>query len=453
MLCFAGILGALAVVKGLSGVAIVLGEAGGRFDGNAVRQAFFGGVGIVLLRPVGEPTRFGSSSDELIGGGAVKLMWTRIGCGGAAVLTATSCLAEGPSTSVDAVPVPWELEREPSLVLRGFGAGGPELFVSLVDAAWMSDGSIVLADAGSDRIRRFTADGTHLETLGREGRGLGEFSNLWGVFVSSGDTIWGHDQNRWRIVGFHGGEYRRNLAVPRGHPLGWIGRSLIATGIPALDRGPEPRAPGLHRDPWRIVAHAADGSAADTVVRGLSEELWLSDDRIWGRPILGRNPYVALGSDFLVYGDGASADMWVLDPSGDTLTTIPVGEITGAELDRLAEARRADRLEDVPPERRARSRAVLSSIPLPERISDLAGLRVDAADRIWVRRIHLPADSVARWDVFDRDGSPVARIDVPLRLRVREITEDALLTTDRDALDVSRAVVYPIRLVGGRAGG
>lgn len=356
-----------------------------------------------------------------------------------------SCIADAESTAGQGAAVRWELDPEPALVLGGFGAQGPEIFVSLVDAAWMSDGSIVVADAGSDRITRFAADGAHVETMGGEGRGPGEFANLWGVLVSAGDTIWGHDQNGWRIVGFHGGEYRRELPVRRGQPVGWIGRSLIATGIPALDRGPEPRSPGLHRDPWRMVAHAADGSAADTVVRGSSEELWLSEDLVWGRPILGRNPYFALGSHFLVYGDGASKEVQVLNLAGDTLETLPVGEITGADRDRLAKARLEARVEDVAPGRRARVRAVLSAIPVPERISNLSGLRVDAEDRIWIRRVPMPTNSTARWDVFERGGDPVAWIELPVGLRVHEISQDALLATDRDALDVSRVLVYRIR--------
>ena len=202
----------------------------------------------------------------------------------------------------------------------------------------------------------------------------------------------------------------------------------------------------MHRDPWRVVAHAADGSTADTLVRGISEEMFLTEDLVWTTPILDQEPYTALGSDFVVYGDGASTELMVLNLTGDTLVTIPVAEIVGTALDELIAARIADRLESYPPGRLARGRAVVAAIPIPEQIADISGLAVDSEDRIWVRRVFKPTtDSVARWDVFDRLGEAVAWINIPVGLTVREIREEELLGVDRDALDVSRVLVYRIR--------
>jgi hypothetical protein len=193
-----------------------------------------------------------------------------------------------------------------------------------------------------------------------------------------------------------------------------------------------------------IVAHSRDGSQADTLGVGYATERFLSGDRVWGSPLVPRNPYVAIGSDFLVHGDGDASEILVLGLRRDTLATIPLPFIGGETVNRLASARREARLAAVARGRRARSRAVLETIPVPDSVADISALSVDALDQIWVGRIPFPQDSVTRWDVYDRSGTHVAWIMIPSTWTVREIREESILATDRDEYDVSLILIHQI---------
>jgi len=346
-------------------------------------------------------------------------------------------------------PAVWTLSPEPTLVLGGATGVGPEMFDGVSGATWAPDGSILVAVALAGEIRGFSSEGTFQSTVGGKGFGPGVFRLISGVFLGPGDTIWGVEQRR-AISGFYEGKHQRDLETYGRDPLGWIGNRLISTGVPPRSRGPEERTPpGIHRAAWSIVSHARDGSSADTIFRGLSRERYLvGDTRIWDRPSVARDPYVAVGSDFVAHGHGGSRDLLLLGPDGDTLNAIPLSVISDGELDALASARLDARLNLSPPERRPVIRPVLEAIPLPGWVADISALAVDSEDGIWVRQIPMPADSVAKWEVWGRDGVPVAWIHVPVGLRIRRITEDTVLGTEGDPRGPFRVLVYKIRKGG-----
>lgn len=63
-------------------------------------------------------------------------------------------------------------------------------------AAWLSDGSIAVADGLAQNIRIFSVDGSLLTSIGHEGAGPGEFRGLADLLVGPGDTLlaidWGN---------------------------------------------------------------------------------------------------------------------------------------------------------------------------------------------------------------------------------------------------------------------
>ena len=83
-------------------------------------------------------------------------------------------------------------------------------------------------------------------------------------------------------------------------------------------------------------------------------------------------------------------------------------------------------------------------MPLPEPVTDMSALRTDVAGNIWVRRVPLPADSTAEWNVYDPEGTPLGRIDIPVRLRIGQIGEDEILVVERGEFDVWLVARYRI---------
>lgn len=361
------------------------------------------------------------------------------------VLVAASCSGDrdpGAQSGWDGVPR-WSLSSRPALELGGVAVADAELFGNLRGADRTVDGSIAVADASTDDIRLFSPSGEHTATLGRSGRGPGEFREIWDVFTGPGDTIWGFDQPTWKQVAFHGGTHRREFGTYGAWPIGWLGSSLVARVIPA-DEIRAPREEALQRSPLHFVAYPADGTRADTLASGLEVEAFLDSDRNWQQPLLPHRYHVDTGSDFVATADNARPDLILIDGTGDTVGVIPVPELRGGRLQELASARRKSRLARVEPENMARAAAILDAMPIPDRFTDISTLMVDDVDRIWVRPLFMPEDSTPDWHVYDRAGRPMARIAVPARLRLQSIGLDQIVAFDRGEFDVPLVVVYDI---------
>ena len=74
----------------------------------------------------------------------------------------------------------------------------PYLFHRVWDMATLSDGRIVVADAGSEEVRALDPSGVHLASWGGQGEGPGEFRSLSGVARWPGDSVaaWEFHSNR-----------------------------------------------------------------------------------------------------------------------------------------------------------------------------------------------------------------------------------------------------------------
>jgi len=72
----------------------------------------------------------------------------------------------------------WTLGPTPTLRIGGLdGAPEYELF-RVAGARRLDDGRIVIANSGTHELRFYDADGTYLQSVGREGDGPGEFRRL-----------------------------------------------------------------------------------------------------------------------------------------------------------------------------------------------------------------------------------------------------------------------------------
>jgi hypothetical protein len=65
-------------------------------------------------------------------------------------------------------------------------------------AAMLSDGKIVIADAGNNRLLLYSVDGVQIRVLGREGTGPGDVKLIWDLAVLS-DTILTYDTGLSRV--------------------------------------------------------------------------------------------------------------------------------------------------------------------------------------------------------------------------------------------------------------
>src|SRR5688500_18511880 len=92
-----------------------------------------------------------------------------------AVLLVAAALAgcSDGETAPGSTAVRWTMEERPAVEI-GTGEGEDALY-RVTSAARLRDGRIAVANAGTQQVKLFGADGRHLASLGRRGGGPGEF--------------------------------------------------------------------------------------------------------------------------------------------------------------------------------------------------------------------------------------------------------------------------------------
>jgi YD repeat-containing protein len=93
-------------------------------------------------------------------------------------------------------PPAFEPTFESSFGSYGWDSGE---FNSPIGAAGDSQGNLLLADSGNNRIQKFDPDGDYLDSFGSYGWGNGELNNPFGVAVDSQDNVFVADTNNNRI--------------------------------------------------------------------------------------------------------------------------------------------------------------------------------------------------------------------------------------------------------------
>jgi len=107
--------------------------------------------------------------------------------------------APDPSASLSAGLTPVTVWGQPT---RDLINPGPDQLWAPRGIAIDHDGNILVADTGTNRIRRYGADGTHLGDFGRWGREPGEFDGPSGIAVGPDGSIYVADAGNARVQKF-----------------------------------------------------------------------------------------------------------------------------------------------------------------------------------------------------------------------------------------------------------
>lgn len=67
-------------------------------------------------------------------------------------------------------------------------------------------------------------------------------------------------------------------------------------------------------------------------------------------------------------------------------------------------------------------------------------LRIDDRGCVWARRFQLPSDSIELWDVLDPSGRHLARVELPPRLMLNDVTDNVVVTRTTNDLGVDQIV-------------
>lgn len=148
----------------------------------------------------------------------------------------------------------WSL-GEPRLKL-GTVSGGPTEFFRIRDLLRLPTGEIVVANGGTNEVRVFGPDGSHVRTFGGTGHGPGELNGLMMV-RTLGDSLATYDSGNDRITVFGPtGSYERSFRLE--WTEGLLGPEDIVPNVGVLSsQGTHMDRPGARRAQRRHLGRQA----------------------------------------------------------------------------------------------------------------------------------------------------------------------------------------------------
>jgi hypothetical protein len=334
-----------------------------------------------------------------------------------------------------------------------------------------SGGRIYTMHSQENTIRMHRPDGTPFGTIGREGEGPGEFTNLGRMGFLS-DTLW--------VLDF--GEYRFNYFTPDGDLLGT--RTIRFTmGGPGGDNPPRPSGHlpdgGFAAAPptWahevaagtitqRVVLRVdTAGHVIDTILTAPLEHTVLEVPFPSGGGSYRTQPFS--DAEFAAYSDHepvivhvsraaatapgvAAFTVTKLRFGGDTVFSrtfdyepIPLDRaIIDSLVREIGEQVSSSRFGSAPTQARAEELA-RAAIYAPAFHPPVSSVTIGRDGTLWLAREETRPDSVP-WSVLSADGAPIGTVMLPGGFRLMQAERGTVWGMERDELDVPYVVRYRI---------
>ena len=337
----------------------------------------------------------------------------------------------------------WHIDPEPLLDLTLSGTGTNHEFYRARSVKQRPDGSLAVADRGSQEVRVFSETGEFRGSFGGPGEGPGEFVNLWRI-ESAGDTLLALDRRRVTVVAPDLALVRTFDLAERAGSLHYLGggRILTVSASPGLAEAP---ATGLIRSAEVLTLADLEGVESDDIGETPGSESYVSvgENYASGAPLFGKTSHVAVLGQRIFRGSSDAMQVEELDMTGSPVRIL---RIPGYPLD-LSDARiaaeREARLEELPSAAPPFIRQLVEDLPAPATRPAYADMLVDPSGTIWLElhRGVSERDRPQEWLILDADGTWLGTVDVPDRFVVMEVRMDMMLGVWRDELDVEHPQV------------
>jgi hypothetical protein len=348
----------------------------------------------------------------------------------------------------------WHVGSEPAFRLGVLEGEAVFQFDGVMGVARLGDGTLVVADGGSQEVRFFDAAGDQIAIAGGAGEGPGEFTGLSGLGAVPGGLVWAYDFSLRRITWLNGsGEVEGLVSLGSQPPtLNSVGPlsdgTFVLKQLWGATQVAEASEAGLRRDPVAFVRFEAEGILVDTLGLFPGRELYLFTDEngrgIMSTPPFGRNSVGSLWEDGIVVGTQESFELVKYAPEGEPMriVRIPGWDLTLGPGD--LEAYIQSRVEGVPPDRQPGTRRELEAMPAPATKPAYGEILSDEVGNLWVGEWTSYPLTPERWTVLDRSGRWLGEVVMPGRFFPFVIGEDWVLGVEWDDLDVEYVVLYPL---------
>jgi hypothetical protein len=335
--------------------------------------------------------------------------------------------------------------------------GGPVLEIGVVEGerdyqfdritglARLSDGALVVADAGAHDVRAFGADGRLRWRTGRAGEGPGEFGGELALARLTGDTLAVYDwlQRRLTFLGPDGsvaGVAPIVSALPNLSLVGRLDAGTLLFSARHLRLGP-----GLNEDSVSYHAVDRDGTILRQVGASPGSRVFFLQQN--GPPLIDEQPFGAVTAAATTDGGyalatGVDPEIRVRDADGSLRRIVRWNAapqpITPANLDawKAWDLARGEHPETA-------RRLWQDAVTLPDHLPYATGLIADG-ERFWVREWSSPEEQGSRWRVLDPGEGWVAAFRLAAGLEPRLVADGWLIGVRRDELDVEHVVAYEV---------
>jgi hypothetical protein len=327
-----------------------------------------------------------------------------------------------------------------SAVTIGVAEGSLDLQFHRIVSVEFVQGGILVADGGSNEIRRFSNRGEILHRWGGSGDGPGEFRRLrWATSIA--DTVYAWDESSRRLTVYDEAGNVAHVVRPTffggSAPQRVVGMFADHTLIVnPLEISSQPRiGAGVRAGDSPIAVAGWDDAALRPFTTVPGRPIYASSDGIRVPIPFTTYPAYSVAASSLIIGNGATHEFTRYSESGAALRTtrfVPERVVTAADLaryiDAYLESRRDGDASDI--ERAAKE------APVPEFMPTFDELAAQRSGATWIRTFTLPWDTVAEWVLLDSTGVASARLRTQPQFIIADATAESVVGIVRDSLGV-----------------
>ena len=301
------------------------------------------------------------------------------------------------------------------------GTSSGEPFASVRDFVVARDGTVWVLDFKDQSIRRFDASGKELARVGRKGSGPGEMRNANGLLVTNDGSVWVNDpgNSRLTVFGADGKFLRQHVLSINGYGWqwnAWVDRRTGDVIDPFINMHP---GNGTSYD-WRRITSTGvvrDTFPMPTCANGRSTAGKYYRAETKGKGSTNRSYPFAYGGGSAPTRDTA---VWCASPTDTRIALIRIGRNdtllrTTVDVARIS-VPKSDRDSAIAAAREAVSKYESNDFDVnlvPTIRSGIASLAVDDDGHVWVQHAPRGGESSVTFDVHDRTGKHLGRLNIP----------------------------------------
>ena len=347
----------------------------------------------------------------------------------------------------DSDPARWILDPDPAVDLTLSGTGPDHEFYRVRGMVRLSDGSVAVADGGSNEVRLYSDYGGFRGSAGGEGEGPGEFDRIWGLQRGRGDTLLALDQSDLVTV------FAPNLTFVASARLAPFSEAIYDLDDGTMVVEAETMSleiyegGGLVRRPTVLWRFDPEDARIDSIgeTAGNEEHVVVSGEHQGQTGTLfGKGVHIATHGGKIYHGRADAMEVEERTAAGDLVRILRIRDFP---LILTAEQIRVERRAMLDEESVSWWRDIVARVPAPPTRPAYDDIIADPTGALWLRpfRGRSELEGPETWQVIATDGMWLGGVEIPENFRVMDIGMDAVLGVRRDALDVEHPQVLRLR--------